>query len=82
VDISDTLSIKLEAIRAYRTQFPPAKERMFPMLEGYNRLLGQSAGFEAGEIFFGTALVGVTDLVQTVAGRKPAPKTALTPGET
>lgn len=82
VDISDTLPIKLEAIRAYRTQFPPAKERMFPMLEGYNRLLGQNAGFEAGEIFFGTALVGVTDLVQTVAGRKPTPRTALTPAET
>ena len=49
VDISDTLPIKLEAIRAYQTQFPPAKDRVFPMLEGYNRLFGQSAGFEAGE---------------------------------
>jgi hypothetical protein len=54
---------------------------MFPMLEGYNRLFGQSAGFEAGELFFGTGLVGVTDLVQTVSGRKPV-RTALTPGET
>ncbi len=80
VDISETFSIKLEAIRAYRTQFPPAKERLFPMLEGYNRLFGQSAGFEAGELFYGTALVGVTDLVQTVSGRRP-PKTALTPSE-
>jgi N-acetylglucosamine malate deacetylase 1 len=44
VDISDTLPIKLEAIRAYRTQFPPKKERVFPMLEGYNRLFGQSVG--------------------------------------
>ena len=81
VDISDTLPIKLEAIRAYRTQFPPAKERVFPMLEGYNRLFGQSAGFEAGELFFGASLVGVTDLFQTVSGRRPA-RTALTPAET
>lgn len=68
VDISDTLSIKLQAIRAYRTQFPPAKERLFPMLEGFNRLVGYSAGLEAGEPFYSTNLVGVHDLVQAVSG--------------
>ncbi len=31
VDISETLPLKLEAIRAYQTQFPPTKERVFPL---------------------------------------------------
>jgi N-acetylglucosamine malate deacetylase 1 len=81
VDISDTLPIKLEAIRAYRTQFPPAKERAFPLIESYNRLLGQNAGFEAGELFFGTSLVGVRDLVQSLLGRGPGVETIKKPAD-
>jgi bacillithiol biosynthesis deacetylase BshB1 len=80
VDISDVLPIKLEAIRAYRTQFPPAKERVFQLVEGYNRLYGQSAGFEAGEPFLSTALLGVKDLVQAVSGPVPA-RATLGPAE-
>ena len=68
VDISDTLSIKLKAIRAYQTQFP-AKERMFTTLESYNRVLGQNSGFEAGELFYSTNMVGVRDLVHFISGR-------------
>src|SRR6516162_8823075 len=29
VDISETFPVKVEAIRAYKTQFPPAKDRLF-----------------------------------------------------
>lgn len=66
VDISHTLDVKLEAIRAYRTQFPPAKERVFRLVESQNRLFGTSAGFEAGELFISATTLGVRDLIQTV----------------
>ena len=63
VDISETLPIKLEAVRAYRTQFPPSKDRLFRTLEGQNRYFGGSAGFDAGELFYSTATLGVKDLL-------------------
>lgn len=81
VDISGALSIKLEAIRAYRTQFPPVKERAFPLIESYNRLLGQNAGFEAGELFSGTSMVGVRDLVHSLLGRGPGVDAIKKPAE-
>jgi bacillithiol biosynthesis deacetylase BshB1 len=66
VDIGETLSVKLKAIRAYATQFPPAKDRLFQTLEGQNRYYGGSAGFEAGELFFSTGTLGARDLVKLV----------------
>jgi len=69
VDISDTLSVKLEALRAYRTQFPPGKERVFRLVESQNKLFGTSAGFTAGELFVTATTLGVEDLVQTVCPR-------------
>ena len=66
MDISETLSLKLEAIRAYRTQFPPSKERVFRLVESQNRLWGTSAGFEAGELFISTTQLGVRDFVGTI----------------
>jgi len=65
VDISLTLELKLQAIRAYQTQFPPAKERVFRLVEAQNRLWGTSAGFEAGELLISAATLGVTDLMHT-----------------
>lgn len=75
MDISESLSLKLEAIRAYRTQFPPSKERVFRLVEGQNRLWGTSAGFEAGELFISTTQLGIRDFVGTVLSgelRQPA----------
>lgn len=66
VDISTSLSIKLEAIRAYQTQFPPSKQRVFSWVEAQGQLLGQSAGFEAGELLISATTLGVSDLMQTV----------------
>ncbi len=66
VDISATLSLKLESIRAYQTQFPPGKERVFQLVESQNRLLGTSAGFQAGELLICSTVFGVRDLVQTL----------------
>ena len=67
VDISDTIGLKLEAVRAYQTQFPPSKDRVFRLVESQNRFVGLSAGFEAGELFLASSTLGVQDLVQTVA---------------
>ncbi len=66
VDISETLAVKLKAIRAYVTQFPPAKDRLFQTLEGQNRFYGGSAGFDSGELFFASGTLGARDLVKMV----------------
>lgn len=68
VDISETLDLKLAAIRAYKTQFPPAKENVFRLVESQNRFFGESAGFEAGEFFVSASTLGVQDLMKTVLG--------------
>ncbi|MDB4638086.1 MAG: PIG-L family deacetylase [Planctomycetaceae bacterium] len=67
-DISDTLEQKLESIRCYQSQFPPEKERVFTMVESHNRMLGYSAGFEAGELLITATTLGIKDLVQTLTG--------------
>ena len=66
VDISDSLTVKLDAIRAYKTQFPPGKERVFRLVESQNRFYGTSAGFEAGELLMSSTTLGIRDLVQTL----------------
>jgi bacillithiol biosynthesis deacetylase BshB1 len=66
VDIGETLAVKLQAIRAYATQFPPAKDRLFQTLEGQNRYYGGSAGFDAGELFLSASTLGARDLVKLV----------------
>jgi len=63
-DISDTLAVKLAAIRAYQTQFPPEKEQLFGLIEGVNRHYGHTAGFEAGELFWTTRPIGTDDLMK------------------
>ena len=63
-DIGATLDVKLEAIRAYQTQFPTEKARIFGAVEAMNRYHGLTAGFEAGEIFLTYRSIGVVDLMQ------------------
>jgi LmbE family N-acetylglucosaminyl deacetylase len=63
-DISSTLKVKLEAIRAYQTQFPAAKAGLFGAIETMNRYHGLTAGFEAGELFLTYRSVGVEDLMR------------------
>ncbi len=62
-DISATLEQKLEAIRAYQTQFPTSKARIYQAVESMNRYHGLTAGFEAGELLLTYRTVGVSDLV-------------------
>jgi bacillithiol biosynthesis deacetylase BshB1 len=66
VDIGETFETKLQAIRAYVTQFPPTKDRLFRTLEAQNRFYGGSAGFEVGELFLSTHTLGTRDLVAQV----------------
>ena len=63
-DIGSTLEVKLEAIRAYQTQFPASKAGIFRGVEAMNRYQGLTAGFEAGEVFMTYRSVGVADLMQ------------------
>lgn len=65
-DISETLSIKIQSIQAYRTQFPPEKDRVFRLVEGQGRMLGASAGFAAGELLISATTLGLTNVVETL----------------
>ena len=67
VDISGTFDLKMQALKAYETQFPPSKDRVFRMVEGLNGMLGTSAGFEFGELFITPTTLGVSDLMHTLA---------------
>jgi len=64
VDVSNTLGVKLEAVRSYVTQFPATKAGIFAAIETMNRYHGLTAGFEAGELFLTYRSVGVDDLVR------------------
>lgn len=66
VDIGPALAIKLEAVSAYKSQFPPAKQSLFQRLEAQNRWFGATAGFEAGELFLSATTLGVKDLLKAV----------------
>jgi LmbE family N-acetylglucosaminyl deacetylase len=66
-DISETLELKLQAIRCYQTQFPPAKEPLFAKVEAMARLRGFAAGFEAGEVLYSPRAIGSQDLMKTLA---------------
>jgi N-acetylglucosamine malate deacetylase 1 len=63
-DIGSTLALKLEAVRAYATQFPATKAGIFGAIETMNRYHGLTAGFEAGEIFMTYRSVGIDDLMR------------------
>lgn len=63
-DIGSTLETKLEAIRAYETQFPPNKAGIFRAVETMNRYHGLTAGYEAGEIFLTYRSIGIDDVMR------------------
>ena len=63
-DISDTLEIKVEAVRCYATQFPLHKGGIFRAVEAMNRYQGLTAGFEAGEVFMTYRTVGIDDVMR------------------
>jgi len=62
-DISDTLQLKLAAIRCYKTQFPPEKEYVFQRVEAAAQFLGQASRVEAAELLTSPRPVSVPDLM-------------------
>jgi bacillithiol biosynthesis deacetylase BshB1 len=72
-DISATLERKLDSIRAYQSQFPPSKARIFRAVEAMNRYHGVTAGYEAGELFLTYRTVGVDDLMHWACPRPARP---------
>ena len=72
VDIADMLETKLQAVRAYATQFPPAKEHVFERIRAFAMQQGIAAGFQAGELFASPRTLGTRDLVHFLFGQTPA----------
>lgn len=65
-DISATFAKKMDAVRCYATQFPPAKAYVFEKVEAISKIRGIAAGFGYGEAFTSTKAIGSTDLFQTL----------------
>lgn len=72
VDISDTIALKLDAIRAYETQFAQREDRIIGLVQAQSTMLGAASGFEAGEIFYTQNPIGLKDPVEALCG---TPKT-------
>jgi LmbE family N-acetylglucosaminyl deacetylase len=64
IDIGDTFETKIEAIRCYQTQFPPAKEYVFHRIRGAAMTTGAAAGLVYGESFVNTRMIGAQDMVK------------------
>jgi LmbE family N-acetylglucosaminyl deacetylase len=68
MDITDTLEQKLEAIRCYKTQFPPSKEYVFDRVRGLAIAAGAAANCYAGETFISTRALRTRDLLRSLLG--------------
>jgi N-acetylglucosamine malate deacetylase 1 len=68
MDISETLEIKLAAIRCYASQFPPAKAGIFDRVRAYALQQGASAGYSAGEMLASPKQLGTKDLLKFALG--------------
>ena len=62
-----TLDQKLDSIRCYATQFPPAKALTFDRMRAIALHHGMAAGFSAGETFTSPRTLGTRDLMQFLA---------------
>ena len=65
-DISDTFETKMESIRCYATQFPPAKQQVFERVEHIAKACGLAAGVEAGEVLTSPGPIASRNLFETL----------------
>jgi bacillithiol biosynthesis deacetylase BshB1 len=77
VDVSDTLDVKLDAVRCYESQFDPARFEMVKhFVAGQAAAQGGRCGYRYGELFALPHPVGTLDLVSLIRGAAdgPSPK--------
>ena len=72
VDIGSTLDKKIDSVRCYQTQFPPAKAHVLERVRAMALHQGVAAGFEAGELFVSPRTLGTRDLMHFMFGMTPA----------
>jgi bacillithiol biosynthesis deacetylase BshB1 len=71
-DITETLELKLAAVRAYKSQFPPAKDRVLRILEAQALTLGGLCGTLAGEMLISPKPILAADVLKTLHVVSPA----------
>ncbi len=70
VDNSDTMETKMESIRCYATQSPPAKAMTLEGIRAINTAEGLAAGCLAAEVFWSPRPIRTQDLMQTLFGER------------
>ena len=65
-DITDTFETKMESIRCYATQFPPAKQQVFEKVEHLAKAVGLAAGVGAGEVLTSPTPIASRNLFETL----------------
>ena len=65
-DISQSIDVKLNAVRCYQSQFTADKGYIFDRVRSIAQACGQSAGFDAGEVLTSTKTLGSRDLWKTL----------------
>ena len=70
VDIRSTLDRKIEAIAAYKTQFPPERSGVLERIRAFAIQQGMAAGFVAGEVLSSPTAWGTHDLMGLLFGPK------------
>ncbi|MDB4670992.1 MAG: PIG-L family deacetylase [Pirellulaceae bacterium] len=68
VNIGSTLTQKMDAIRCYKSQFPPNKQHVLERVESVAKSQGMSCNYKAGESFLMTRPLGTRDMMQTLLG--------------
>ena len=65
-DISESIEKKIEAVKCYKTQFPPEKEYIYDRIRALASAVGLSAGFNYGEVLSSTRTLGTRNLAATL----------------
>jgi bacillithiol biosynthesis deacetylase BshB1 len=82
IDVSETIEQKIEAIRAYKSQFDEERfSRVRHFVSSVNGFHGARCGFMYGELFALPHPVGASDLVQLIHGGKGSLAPVQIPGK-
>ena len=65
-DIAEAIDKKIEAVRCYKTQFPPEKDYIYDRIRAMANAVGLSAGFDYGEVLSSTRALGTRNLIATL----------------